>query len=245
LVATGFFLQWVVPIAILTWTIGKWHAADAVPPGIGERLVGRTMVFAALLATLGAVSIGASHLGERYMYPILTITPLYLYARVARGDRDGLWIRRFAVGAVVVFVGLIGLRVAVLSVPLLNKNGQYGTLLPFESLAAALQERGIADGTVVTAEILTAGNLRSFIANLRVVSPESYRLVPVPRRASDENSCVLVWNDRSALNADLAGALGDRARERLENRSAPSLSRTPSRAVWWLARLDPQSLVCR
>ncbi len=94
-----------------------------------------------------------------------------------------------------------------MSVPLLSRGGQFGTLLPFEPLTAALAQRGIVDGTVVTPDIKVGGNLRSFNPNLRIVSQESYRLVPVPRRVSDDRSCVLVWSANDARGLALAGTL--------------------------------------
>jgi hypothetical protein len=128
-----------------------------------------------------------------------------------------------------------------MSVPVLSRGGQLGTLLPFEGLTAALAQRGIVDGTVVTPDIKVGGNLRSFNPNLRVVSQESYRLGPPPRRASDERSCVLVWSGNDARGPALAATL---PQERLDVQSAPSWFRQPVTAVWWLARLDPQSKLC-
>ena len=48
-------------------------ARERCTTGLGRTGSLRTMLFAALLATIGAVLIGASNIGERYMYPILTI----------------------------------------------------------------------------------------------------------------------------------------------------------------------------
>lgn len=236
----AFALQWVVLIGAVTIPFVRWRATVA-PPGLGERIALRTMVFAALLATIGAVLIGASTIGERYMYPILTIVPIYLFARVARYGMDRTWIPRFAVVLLAALFVVPALRAVTMSVPLLSRGGQLGTLLPFEALTAALTQRGIVDGTVVTPDIKVGGNLRSFNPNLRIVSQESYRLNPPPRRASDDRSCVLVWAGNDGRGPALAGTL---PRERLDVQSAPSWFRQPVTALWWLARLDPKSKLC-
>jgi len=236
----AFALQWVVLIAAVTVPFVRWRAT-VTPPGLGERVALRTMLFAALLATIGAVLVGASNIGERYMYPILTIVPIYLFARVARYGMDRTWVPRFAVVLLAALFVVPALRAVTMSVPLLSRGGQLGTLLPFEALTAALAQHGIVNGTVVTPDIKVGGNLRSFNPNLRTVSQESYRLNPPPRRASDDRSCVLVWAGNDARGPALAGTL---PRERLDVQLAPSWFRQPVTAVWWLARLDPKSKLC-
>jgi hypothetical protein len=233
-------LQWVVLVAAVTVPFSRWRVTIA-SPGVGEQVALRAMILAALLATAGAVLIGASDIGERHMYPILAIAPIYLFARAARYGMDRTWIPRFAAVVLAALFIVPALRVATMSVPLLSRGGQFGTLLPFEPLTAALAQRGIVDGTVVTPDIKVGGNLRSFNPNLRIVSQESYRLVPVPRRVSDDRSCVLVWSANDARGLALAGTL---RRERLDVQSAPSWIRGPVAAVWWVARLDPRSKLC-
>jgi hypothetical protein len=233
-------LQWVLLIAAVTVPFVRWRSTVALPD-LGERVALRTIIFAALLAMIGAVLFGASTIGERHMYPILTIVPIYLFSRVSRYGMDRAWIPRFGAVLLAALFLVPALRAVTMSVPFLSRGGQLGTLQPFESLTAALAQRGIVDGTVVTFDVKLGGNLRSFNPNLRIVSQDSYRLVPAPRRASDARSCVLVWSGNDARGPALTGTL---PRQRLDVQSTPSWIRQPVTAVWWLARLDPQSKLC-
>jgi hypothetical protein len=200
------------------------------------------MIFAALVAMSGAVAIGAWNIGDRHMYPILAILPIYLFARVARYGMNREWLARFAVACLVALVLFPAIRSAMMSVPAFSRGGQFGTLQPFEALAADLAQRGIVDGTLVTPDIKIGGNLRAFNSELRIVSPDSHRAFPAPRRAADDRSCVLVWAEHDDRGPDLSDGL---PRERIEVRSAPSAIRQSVTGTWWLVRLDPQSQQCR
>jgi hypothetical protein len=240
-----FLLPWLLFVALLAPKAFLPTAAASPPPSIVERLVLRTMIFAALIAALGIAATGTTNIAERYMHPILIVAPVYVFARVVRIAPDEINLRRFAVFALAAAAVVFLVRfVAATDNPLTRGMGR-GLLLPFADLTSALNARGIVDGTVVSPRVREAGNLRAFDPNLRVVTRESQRVIPPPRRASDDRSCVLVWaeaHDNDARQLTRGLALSPERLEIPERRRG--LVATPP-TTWLFARLDPKSPLCK
>jgi hypothetical protein len=240
-----FLLPWIALVALLAPGAFRRRYASATAAALPEELTGRAMAFAALLSMIGILLIGATNIGERYMHAILIATPVYVFARVERLAPGEERIRRFAVFAVVAaFIGL-GMRVLVYTDTGLTRRAERRAMIPYESLTRSLAERGLADGTAISPGIRDAGNLRAFLPSLRVMSPESYRLVRPPRRPADDRSCILIWELDLEDGARLLAPIEGLPRERFEAASPPSIFGAPRRSVWEMVRLDPASPVCR
>jgi hypothetical protein len=167
-----------------------------------------------------------------------------VFARVARLAPGEESVRRFvafALGAaVVIFVVRF---VAATDNPLTREAGR-GLLLPYAELADAFKARGVADGTVISARVRDAGNLRAFLPELRVIARESYRAERPPRRASDDRSCVLIWARGEEAEVSRFAAIDLLKAEQLEIVSKPSAIIAPAARTWFVARLDPKSAAC-
>lgn len=239
-----FLLPWLAFVALLApWAFRK-PDAGAPPPGMAERLALRTMMFAAMLAAIGVAAIGATNVAERYMHAILIVAPVYLFARVARLAPQQQWqpIRRFAVFMLSAAAVILAVRFAAFVDNGVSRRADRPAFIPYQQLAQALAERGLADGTAIAPDIRTAGNLHAFLPDLRVMSPESFRLVRPARRAGDERSCVLVMDANS--DANRIAPVDGLAREKIEVSAPPSPLGRPRRASWDLIRLDPHSPAC-
>jgi hypothetical protein len=236
-----FLLPWLLFVALLVpKAFGKAEAA----PSVVERLALRAMIFAAVIAAIGIVATGTTNVAERYMHPILIVAPIYIFARIVRLAADETALRRFAVFALAAAAVVFAVRfVAATDNPLTRGMGR-GLLLPYAELVGALKERGIVDGTVASPRVRDAGNLRAFDPNLRVVTRESQRVVPPPRRASDERSCVLIWAQGQDDDAKrMAGETLPPVRIEIPAQRYRLIA-TPA-TTWSFVRLDPKSPVCR
>jgi hypothetical protein len=239
-----FLMPWLLFVALLAPKAFLPAPANTVAPSLVERLALRTMLCAAFIAAIGIAASGATNIAERYMHPILIIAPIYVFARIVRLAPEEMNLRRLAAFALGAAATVFVVRfVAATDNPLTRGMGR-GLLLPYADLASALKARGIVDGTVVSPRVREAGNLRAFDPNLRVVTPDSQRVVPPPRRASDERSCVIVWPQGQDDDARrIAGpALSP---ERLEIQAQRFRLIATRATTWFLARLDPKSPACR
>jgi hypothetical protein len=239
-----FLLPWLLFVALLAPKAFLSAPQSTAAPSLVERLALRTMLFAAVIAAVGIAASGATNIAERYMHPILIIAPIYVFARIARLTPDEMNLRRFAVFALGAAVTVFAVRFVAATDNPVTRGMRRGLLLPYADLASALKARGIVDGTVASPRVREAGNLRAFEPNLRVVTRESQRVLPPPRRASDARSCVILWargDDEDARR--MAGqALSP---ERIEIPAQRyRLIATPA-ITWSFARLDPKSAVCR
>jgi hypothetical protein len=240
-----FLLPWLAFVALLVPQLftGKREAVSG--PALAERLALRTMLFAALLTALGIVVIGATNIAARYMHPLLVIAPVYVFAWIARFAPVEETARRIAVFALAVAIVLFGIRFVAATDNPLTRRADRGLLQPYAELAEALEARGIVDGTVVSARVREAGNLRAFLPDLRVVARDSFRVERPPRRPSDDRSCVLVWAEGQESEMRTLAPLDALAVERLDIKSAPSAVFAPAARVWFVARVDPKNPACR
>ncbi|MGH6769147.1 MAG: ArnT family glycosyltransferase [Xanthobacteraceae bacterium] len=240
-----FLLPWIIFIALLVPGAFRRAGATAPAAGLPERIAGRTLIFAVLLAMAGIAAIGATNIAERYMHAILIVAPVYVFARVARLAPGEDRIRRFAVFFVGAAIVVLGVRFLVYVDTGVTQRADRHVLINYEALARALAERGLASGTAVAVTIRDAGNVRAFLPDLRVVSPDSFRLVRPARRPVDDQSCILIWEAGWEPGARQIAPIDTLPQERFEAQSAPSILGRPRRDVWVVARLDPASPACR
>jgi hypothetical protein len=218
--------------------------ATAPAPALAERLVLRSMIFAAMLAAIGIASIGATNIAERYMHPILIIAPLYAFARVARLAPGEARLRRFAALALGAAVLVLGIRFLGSIDTGIAQRASRPWSIPYAELAGELARRGIGDGTILTAHVREAGNLRAFLPKLRVLAADSFRAERPPRRSSDERSCVLLWGEGQDAVARKLAPIDGLTIERIEVTGPPSRLGAARSGTWFLARLDPKLPAC-
>lgn len=239
-----FLLPWILIVALLAPPAFARAPREAVAASIAERLGLRTMLFAAALAAIGIVAMGATNIAARYMHPILIVAPVFVFARVARLAAGEEVLRRFAAAGLIVALCVFAVRfVAAIENPVTRRLDR-GLLLPYAELAGALKTKGISEGTVLTPSVRDAGNLRAFNPDLRVRAADSLRVRRPPRRAGDRWSCVLVWAEGQEASAGRMAAFDVAAVERLEAAPVPGVFAVRP-AVWYMVRLDPESEPCR
>jgi len=250
-----FLMPWLAIVAAIAWPAfrpgqqvpalcnaaeGTGAIGTEVAPSWPERLVLRTMLIGAVLMAAGIVAIGVTNIGERYMHPVLMIAPVYAFARMSRSLPGKPYLRRFVATALVAVLLLLVARVFSFENQLFGRPTRQHAQ-PFAGLAKALEQRGLTGGTIVTVSVRVAGNLRQFFPAARYVADDTQRLFRPARRASDEQSCVLVWHENENGRARMLAP--EPAAERIEI-MAPARLRGSRRGVWFVARLDPHDRLC-
>jgi hypothetical protein len=238
-------LPWLMFVALLAPRAFLPARAGTPSASIAERMTLRTMIFAVVLAAIGIAALGATRIGARYMHPLLIIAPIYIFARVVRLSPGDDVLRRFAVLAVFVALVVLGVRFIAATDNPVTRMLDRALNLPFEELTAALKERGITEGTVLTPDVREAGNLRAFNPEFRVIAADSLRAERPPRRDSDARSCILLWAEWQ--NTRVKDVL-ERLKPAVVEVSIPA----PDKGIiasrdgkWLIVRLDPQSDLCR
>ncbi len=238
-----FLLPWLAFIALCAPKAFDFRKSAVAPAGLVERLVLRTIIAAALLAALGVVVIGATNIAERYMHAIAIIAPIYVFARIQRFDPHRLAVRPIVVFAISVALIVVGIRVAAewgaFAGPQQKRRSWQ---IPYQSFVMKLKERGIDRGTVVTANVRDAGNLRAFLPNLRVIGLDSLRVLHPPLRPGDSSLCTVVYLDADADDPKIPRGSPP---ERIEVIERPVWFGATRKGTWYVAKLDPQSPVCR
>lgn len=166
---------------------------DAREPDCG-RLLGRFLIMVYGVLTVAALAGLLEHVKIRWMYPVLTLFPLYyLY----RAERIGVTPRGIA-RLRTVLLGFVGMT-AVLWIlqPAFNGVlcGRCRLLEPYPALAEAIAaDSGFTEGTIFAADEHIAGNFRARFPAARVIAlPYPFYLPP----ASRAGACLLVWNARN------------------------------------------------
>jgi hypothetical protein len=239
-----FLLPWlafVAAIAPRAFGFGR----PSTRAGMAERLTLRAMIAAAILVTIGVVAIGATNIAERYMHAVLMIAPVYVFARIARFDPNGLTLRPLATVSLIVAFAVLGIRVLATTDTIFAKRADRLSQVPFHGLALALEGRGIERSTVVTPDVRDAGNLRSFLPHLRVIALDSFRKKNPPQRRGNDGACWLIYNGLHQGEEERALALHPRDLQRIEVNPPASGFGAPRHGLWFLGKLDPDSPVCR
>ncbi len=233
-----FLLPWLGVVAGLGWH-GRCRVAGTLP---------RWALLSVLLAFLGAVAVGATNMGERYMYPAALVPMLAIFAAVWR---DGRLARRAT--------WLIGGGLAVAAVMLLLRIGAYTTggfpegkanrhLIPFGTLAAALRDRGLGGAQFLAEDSTLSGNLLTYLPGARSVALRGYR-VRDPGPPPPGTPCVAIWQlgytagDAPPPPLRLPDAVAailppGTTLDRIAARWAPTLLGARRTTVWALARVD-------
>lgn len=240
-----FLLPWIAFMALMAPPAFLRPRAGAARPSLAERLSWRTIVFAVLLGAAGIILAGATNIAARYMHPLLIIAPVFVFARVVRLAPGEDRLRGAAIFSIAAAVIIFGIRfVAVTDNPLTRSAGR-ALLLPYEELSEAVKARGVTGGTLLSPSVREAGNMRSFLPELRVMATDSLRMERPPRRASDDRSCVLLWSEGQEASARRIARDETLTGEPIEIAAQPSGLIASREGSWSFARLDPRSPACR
>lgn len=148
-----------------------------------------------IVLAFGALATGATHYLERYMHPFFLLTPLWLLTLVERTGPSG---RRLGI-LTAILAGATLLVVPVRTYGLLETLAGHcrkcRIAVPYETLVAALRERGFQSGTIIAATREDAGNLRRFFPAARIVRLERPRYAPPPRAAQKHDKLAVVWRE--------------------------------------------------
>jgi hypothetical protein len=249
--AVVFLLPWILLVALFA-PAAFLRVPDSAPaPTVAERLALRTMLFACALAALGTVLWGATNIGSRYMHPLLFIAPVYVFARIARLAPGEQRLRQYAWVAIAFAIAVLGVRLIAVTDNPLTRERERRLLIPYTALAEALKERGIDRGTVLSPSVRESGNLRAILPELRVMAENSFRSERVPRRASNNYSCVLVWAEGQDFAARRMGGFPRAefqpggAVEHIKIKEHVNGLVAKHSGNWLMIRLDPGSEACR
>jgi len=130
------------------------------PCSDGEILIGRVLAFALAAVFVGVLVSGASEVKDRWLQPILFLSPLYLAMLLGRYIRSDLPLKRFAiVGAICGLIVIPGLAVNILYA----RDGKVPSIgqLDYARLFAVTRAEGNYQ-TVVSDGSQLPGNLRLF-----------------------------------------------------------------------------------
>jgi hypothetical protein len=232
-----FLLPWLAIVGALAMPLFSRPRRACGEVVDAARLATRSMGFALLLAAAGVAAFGVTNMGDRYMHAILIVAPVAVFAWIDRSEGAQKLIPRFT-------AAFLAIAVVILAVDFLKgvdnpltRRAKWSESIPYAELAAALDARGLAEGTIVAPSILVAGNLQALLPHARVTSTASFRVLPRPRRPAYDLSCIVVVLADQAP-PDLAGP------QRLELTGPPSILGAPRVSVFWWATLDPRSPSC-
>jgi hypothetical protein len=248
----GATAPWIVVIGV-SWWLGRHAGRARTAAATFERIARDTALLMLVLFVAGIVVLGIDRIAGGHLLviavPLLPWGAALLARTVPPKGANAL-----AGLSAMVLVGLTLGRLFALSNGGMTQDAQMGMLWPYQGLARAIEQRGLGQGTLVTASYRDAGNLRAFLpqARTRVLGAEK---VALPPRPGHERTCALVLQDARALpagarwverNAVDAGALiAGRSREAIDVPWPPTLIGKRRTSRWLLIRLDPQQANCR
>lgn len=240
-----FPMPWIVIIALSAPAAFRPRLPTVATPTSAERLAGRTLAIAVALAAAGIVAIGATNIGELYMYPILVIGPVYVFARVERCAGTETLVGNLAVLFLSCAVAMFCIRVLSVIDNGVTKTDPYGTLVPYDKIAKQLKARGLTAGTVFVPSVRYAGNLRSQLPGLRVITSDGFRLKCPPWRTIDGQKGFALWaGSGEDPRVNELVRLNSLRRERLSVEGRSSILGGSAEQIWTIVRLSPQALAC-
>ncbi|PSH68511.1 glycosyl transferase [Phyllobacterium brassicacearum] len=162
-------------VALAFSAIAWWRSrADQAPEkrvwADAERLIARILIFALAGVFVGVLISGAAEVKDRWLQPILFLSPLFLAIVLERSTASHLPLKRFAVvGAICALIVIPGLAINMLYA----RDGKAPSIgqLDYARLFAVTRAEG-AFGTVVSDGPQLPGNLRLFDNSITPVHAE-------------------------------------------------------------------------
>lgn len=173
-------------VALVFFAIAWWRSrADQVTLvehwSVGEKFIGRILLFALGSVFIGVLISGAAEVKDRWLQPVLFLAPLYLAMLLGRYIRNDLPLKRFAwVGAICGLVVIPGLAVNMLYA----RDGGAPSIgqLDYARLFAVTRAEGNYQ-TVVSDGPQLPGNLRLFdnsISPVHIEMPNAVSRIQLP-----------------------------------------------------------------
>lgn len=158
-----------------------------------RRLVERILLVSLLLCAALALFFQA-HFKDRWMQPVLFITPVALTLWFQRRFGAARWKSLLVLNATIAVAVLVALAATPVWAAA-TKQHRYLSL-DYAELAAQLRQHGFSRGVIVAENRKTGGNLKLFLRDSLVLAPEA------PEFTAPANApCALVW--KAATDADL------------------------------------------
>jgi hypothetical protein len=242
----GFSLPFLVLAALVFWTPLRQAARPAEPGDdspLFARLYAHTVLLAIGLSVAAILATGSVRLKERHMHPLLLLSPLALFGALARRDVSPARYRLFVWIVIAANVAAFGARAVLLTVADKTVCSACRASRPYDAMAAGLKALG-AGGTLVGLDPYTAGNLRGFFPEARVLMVNGDAVIGPDRGPSQ--SCWVVWEAAEGrpppTPAEAPAIDGDHMVTGHWRRLGRPL---PDRVMRWGARqVDPAASLC-
>ncbi|MGM0423556.1 MAG: glycosyltransferase family 39 protein [Thermodesulfobacteriota bacterium] len=203
---------WVIFLAVFwpgrqinpPWQAAREHTAP--------RILQSYFLLLAIVFVLGVLFFQLTEFKSRWMQPLLFIFPVYLFSLLDL-KRLGQRSIRIWLGAVLAVAGLVLILIPgrVVLGPSLDYITHFN--MPYNGLAAHLQERNLDSGLILTRGSRLAGNLGLHLSRARILDPVLGRqLIP---KSGAERKAVLVW-DVERTGEDPPQKVMDFARDKLQ-----------------------------
>ncbi len=153
-------------IALIHW---KKRTAPSTPLAVGEKFIRLLILVGLVIVLVGVVATGANNVKDRWLQPVLFLTPALmasLFARYRIGNRA------------LIDYAVVSAVVALIVPPVLSYYLTYGSSSPpygqldYRHLYEEVQAKGPFK-TILTDNAQIPGNFRLFDSSLRVVHPET------------------------------------------------------------------------
>ena len=186
-----------LPLAAFFFGLALWRA---LKPAMGDgnvdqlrpspTFVGLTIVVCLALYWALVIFFGATQFKPRYLHAPLLFLPLWLFMVIERGRPAQRTLNLFAAVLLVLAVKVPVQRI--LSSSGVIDCGTCANMIPFRPFADQLRAAGFeGQGTIVAAEVVTAGNMRVEFPRARIVEPRYPAAAWPPVRGVGQ--CLMVW----------------------------------------------------
>jgi 4-amino-4-deoxy-L-arabinose transferase-like glycosyltransferase len=195
-----------------------------------RRLLERFFLAAGVMLVAATLLFGVSFSKDRWLQPLLFLTPLYLCLRLQDIPPQPSRLK-----ALTCVIGVFGL--AFLAAPLAQAwggpwFGVYSRLhAPFAQIADDLRAAGFRRGTILTDNTFIGGNLRLVFAASRILTPVMMDWSLTPPHATGQ--CLVVWNgrDHHGFPTSLRRLAEDRLRLHIPGVHTPQYIEAPLHAA--------------
>jgi hypothetical protein len=255
-----FLLPFLALAGAAAWT--QRHALGVMPPGtLGERLAWRTLAATVAVAFVGIALTGATGVIDRYMHPVVILAPVAFFSTLARTLPSQRLMRSVA-SVSVLLAATIFVLVVVSPLATGMPFWRFYQFWPYDRLATELEARGLAGATFVVPDIISAGNIRAFVPQARVIAIDYQvdRSFRPPASTLNLMRCVAIWWQSSsspdgsplrwqpsplALPSQWSSVIAGRQAEfiRVAWRQPPIGQQRF--AAWNLVELDPALAICK
>ena len=249
----AFLAPWFIVTAGLWW-MGRSARPAGARAGSAEGVLRDTVLVALAVTLTGILAVGVSHFTVPYLnFILMPVFPLAAAVLAREGPRDGA--KALAAISVVAMVILTCARIYVLGVGGTSADRSFGPHFPYGALASAVEQRGLAEGTIVAFSARDAGNLRAYLPKAEVFWQGSTERAAARRQVSRRATCAAVDDPTGAGVEEREDRVGETSarkfpsianspRETIEIPWQTTLRGKPRTMRWILIRIDPADPIC-